>query len=107
MFLTFSNIFHTQTYIENVDPFRQMPYCMFAGVSQVVLTGVFTNYCVEGAVRDGADKGFLVTLVPDACAALTQTEHDQSVKEMTDFARICTSDEVVREINDWQWARTV
>ena len=76
---------------------------MFAGVTQVVLTGVVTNHCVEGAVRDAADKCFLVTLVPDACAALTQIEHDQSVKEMKYFAKICTSDEVVREINDWQW----
>ena len=74
---------------------------MIAGVTQVVLTGVVTNHCVEGAVRDAADKGFLVTMVPDACAALTQTEHDQSVMEMKDFARICSPDEVVREINDW------
>ena len=52
-------------------------------------------------MRDGADKGFLVTLVPDACTALTQIEHDQAVKEMQDFARICSLDDVLREINDW------
>ena len=74
---------------------------IITGVTQVVLTGVKTNHCVEGAVRDAADKGFLVTLVPDACAALTQIEHDQSVKAMTDFARICSPDDIVREINDW------
>lgn len=74
------------------------------GVSQLLVTGIITNQCVEGAVRDAADKGFLVTVVPDACTAETQIDHDQSLKVMKGFARMSSPDDVVREIEDWPLA---
>ena len=37
------------------------------GVRQVILCGLLTDQCVESAVRDACDLGYLVTLVPDAC----------------------------------------
>lgn len=77
---------------------------MLVGVTQIVVTGIITNQCIEGAVRDAADKGFLVTVVPDACAAHTQTDQDQSLKLMKGFARICNQDDIVREIKGWQLA---
>ena len=81
---------------------RKIQFAVFVGVTQVVMTGIITNQCVEGAVRDAADKGFLVTLVPDACAAQSQIDHDQSLKVMKGFARIRSPDDVVREMNGWQ-----
>ncbi|MEL6198246.1 MAG: isochorismatase family cysteine hydrolase, partial [Pseudomonadota bacterium] len=39
------------------------------GVRQLILYGVCTDQCVETAVRDAADRGFLVTLIEDCCAA--------------------------------------
>ncbi len=38
------------------------------GVEYLVIAGVYTNQCVESAVRDAADRGFMVTLVEDCCA---------------------------------------
>src|SRR3954471_18119156 len=35
----------------------------------VVVTGMMTRMCVDATTRAGADLGFKMTLVPDACAA--------------------------------------
>lgn len=50
------------------------------GVSQIVLCGLVTDQCVESAVRDACDLGYLVTLVPDACATYTQERHAFSLR---------------------------
>jgi nicotinamidase-related amidase len=39
------------------------------GVEEVVVTGMMTSMCVDATTRAGADLGFKMTLVPDACAA--------------------------------------
>ncbi len=38
-------------------------------VEEVVVTGMMTSMCVDATTRAGADLGFKMTLVPDACAA--------------------------------------
>jgi len=38
------------------------------GIKRLVVTGMQTHMCVEAAVRAGADFGFEVTVVHDACA---------------------------------------
>jgi nicotinamidase-related amidase len=38
-------------------------------VDEVVVTGMMTSMCVDATTRAGADLGFTMTLVPDACAA--------------------------------------
>lgn len=38
------------------------------GVTKLVIVGMQTHMCVEAAVRAGADFGFEVTVVDDACA---------------------------------------
>jgi ureidoacrylate peracid hydrolase len=38
------------------------------GVRQLAVAGLVTDQCIESAVRDACDLGYLVTLVTDACA---------------------------------------
>jgi nicotinamidase-related amidase len=38
-------------------------------VDEVVVAGMMTSMCVDATTRAGADLGFKMTLVPDACAA--------------------------------------
>ncbi|TPJ81983.1 cysteine hydrolase [Mesorhizobium sp. B2-5-13] len=45
------------------------------GVAQLVIAGIMTDQCVDMAVRDAADRGYLVTCVSDACAAETEERH--------------------------------
>ncbi len=68
------------------------------GVDYLVLCGVFTDQCVESAVRDACDKGYLVTLVPDACAALSQERHDASLAGIRGYCRMRSTDDLLVEI---------
>ena len=60
------------------------------GVERLAMVGVYTNQCVESAVRDAADRGFLITLVEDACATSTQEAHEASIKNLSSHPNRCT-----------------
>ena len=70
------------------------------GVKQLVISGFITDQCVESAVRDACDLGYLVTLVPDACATYTQDRHDRSLDEIKGYCRQVDTDDLVAEIAD-------
>lgn len=75
------------------------------GVAQLIVCGVVTDQCVESAVRDACDLGYLVTLVPDACATLTRERHEQSLREIKGYCRQRDTDELVAEIDALAAAR--
>lgn len=68
------------------------------GIRQLVISGVITDQCVESAVRDACDLGYLVTLVPDACATYSQERHDHSLREISGYCRQRTTQELLTEI---------
>lgn len=68
------------------------------GVRQLVLCGLVTDQCVESAVRDACDLGYLVTLVPDACATYTQERHDNSLRAIKGYCRQMSTDQLLEEI---------
>jgi ureidoacrylate peracid hydrolase len=69
------------------------------GIDYLVMYGVMTDQCVESAVRDAADRGYLVTQVEDACAAQTEAGHRRSIEAMAGhYCRLRTTDEVIAEI---------
>jgi biuret amidohydrolase len=45
------------------------------GIRFLIVAGIMTDQCVDMAVRDGADRGYLVTCVHDACATYTEERH--------------------------------
>ncbi|BCH26267.1 hypothetical protein MesoLjLc_61860 [Mesorhizobium sp. L-8-10] len=69
------------------------------GVRQVVMAGLLTDQCVESAVRDACDLGYLVTLVPDACGTYSQERHDNSLRTIKGYCRQVSTDELIREIS--------
>mmetsp|Transcript_27209 Transcript_27209/g.35674 ORF Transcript_27209/g.35674 Transcript_27209/m.35674 type:complete len:530 (-) Transcript_27209:175-1764(-) len=68
------------------------------GIQQLMICGVMTNQCIESAVRDAADKGFLVTTVEDACACKSAAEHAAALHNLKGFSRIATSIELIEEL---------
>jgi nicotinamidase-related amidase len=50
------------------------------GVRHLIVVGVLTDQCVDMAVRDAADRGYLVTCVADACASPTAERHDTALR---------------------------
>jgi ureidoacrylate peracid hydrolase len=70
------------------------------GVRQLVIAGLITDQCVESAVRDACDLGYLVTLVPDACATYSQARHDASLKAIAGYCRQVDAAALLAEISD-------
>ncbi|MEL6198371.1 MAG: isochorismatase family protein, partial [Pseudomonadota bacterium] len=69
------------------------------GVRQLILYGVCTDQCVETAVRDAADRGFLVTLIEDCCAAEEASRHARSIEAMDGhYARVRSTDQLLAEL---------
>jgi ureidoacrylate peracid hydrolase len=68
------------------------------GIDYLVVAGVVTDQCVESAVRDAADKGYLVTLVKDACCTYTQEHHDNALNAIKGYCRIRSTREIVDEL---------
>jgi len=68
------------------------------GVRQLVMSGLLTDQCVESAVRDACDLGYLVTLVTDACATITPERHANSLGAIRGYCRQVTTDQLLAEI---------
>ena len=68
------------------------------GVKQLVLAGLLTDQCVESAVRDACDLGYLVTLVTDACATITPERQENSLRTIKGYCRQITTDALIAEI---------
>lgn len=72
------------------------------GVEYVIVSGLLTDQCVESAVRDGCDEGFLMTLVDDACATFSQERHDNTLRAIKGYCRQRTTDAVVAELAQYR-----
>ena len=68
-------------------------------IEQIVICGLLTDQCVESAVRDACDLGYLVTVPEDACATMSRERHEQSLGMYSGYCRIVKSADVVAELN--------
>jgi ureidoacrylate peracid hydrolase len=70
------------------------------GVRSLIIAGCLTDQCVDSAVRDACDLGYLVTVPTDACVTLSTERHDWSLRNNRGYCRQLTtqqlSDEIVR-----------
>jgi ureidoacrylate peracid hydrolase len=67
-------------------------------VRSLVVAGMMTDQCVESAVRDACDLGYLVTLVINACTTDSAERHQQSLIGIRGYCRQRTTKEVLGEI---------
>ena len=67
-------------------------------IESLIVTGIVTDQCVEGAVRDGCDRGFFITLVDDACATHSQERHDASLRAVKGYCRVRSTDQLIDEL---------
>ncbi len=86
---TSSNVFHST----NIDyVLRNL------GTKYVVISGIVTDQCIDGAVRSACDLGYLVTLITDACTTYTKDRHDFTLKAIKGYCRQRTTAEFLKEI---------
>jgi len=68
------------------------------GVKQLIVAGALTDQCVDSAVRDACDLGYLVTLPVDACATQSATRHATSLANNAGYCRQMTTAALLAEI---------
>jgi ureidoacrylate peracid hydrolase len=66
------------------------------GITTLVVSGIFTNSCVEGTVRDAGDLDFRVLLAEDACAAMSPSGHEKALDYLdANFCHVRSTAQVV------------
>jgi ureidoacrylate peracid hydrolase len=68
------------------------------GVRSLIIAGGLTDQCVDSAIRDACDLGYLVTAVTDACVTLSQERHDWAFRNNRGYCRQRTTAEMEAEI---------
>ena len=68
------------------------------GTRQLVISGLITDQCVESAIRDACDLGYLVTQVTDACLTYTPGRHQNSISAIKGYCRQITTQDLLAEL---------
>jgi ureidoacrylate peracid hydrolase len=68
------------------------------GTKYLIIAGCLTDQCVDSAVRDACDLGYLVTVPTDACATLSPERHDWSLRNNRGYCRQITTRALLEEI---------
>jgi len=68
------------------------------GIEDVFVVGFLTDQCVDHAVKDGADRGYYMTCVPDACMAESEARHAMALECFQGYCRMLDTSAVLRLI---------
>ena len=66
------------------------------GIEDVFVVGFLTDQCVDHAVKDGADRGYYMTCVPDACMAESEARHAMALECFQGYCRMLDTSAVLR-----------
>jgi ureidoacrylate peracid hydrolase len=67
-------------------------------VRYLIIAGCLTDQCVDSAVRDACDFGYLVTVPTDACLTLTPERHEWSLRNNRGYCRQRSTQQLLEEI---------
>ena len=70
------------------------------GIEYVMVMGIVTDQCVETAVRDGCDRGFLMTLIDDACATHSLQRHREALTGFKGYCRVRRVAQILDELKE-------
>ena len=68
------------------------------GTRYLIIAGCLTDQCVDSAVRDACDLGYLVTVAADACVTLSAERHESSLRNNRGYCRQITTAKLLEEI---------
>ncbi|NGO55524.1 cysteine hydrolase family protein [Allomesorhizobium camelthorni] len=69
------------------------------GIDTIAVTGFLTDQCVDHTIRDGADRGFHMICVSDACATDTRVRHAAALNAFKGYCRTETTESLIAAIN--------
>jgi ureidoacrylate peracid hydrolase len=68
------------------------------GTRYLIIAGCLTDQCVDSAVRDACDLGYIVTVPTDACVTLSAERHEWSLRNNSGYCRQLTTGTLLKEI---------
>lgn len=68
------------------------------GTKYLIIAGCLTDQCVDSAVRDACDLGYLVTVPTDACVTQSVERHEWSLQNNRGYCRQITTAALLQEI---------
>jgi nicotinamidase-related amidase len=66
------------------------------GIQDVFVVGFLTDQCVDHAVKDGADRGYYMSCITDACMAESEARHVMALECFQGYCRMIDTDAVLR-----------
>ena len=64
-------------------------------IDTVLVTGFLPDQCVDITACDGADRGYYMTCISDACATESQACHDNALAAFKGYCRMITINEAL------------
>jgi nicotinamidase-related amidase len=68
------------------------------GIEDVLVAGLLTDQCIDHTIKDGADRGYYMTCVHDACAAETEARHEAALSCFKGYCQMLTTGQVLDRI---------
>jgi nicotinamidase-related amidase len=69
-------------------------------ISRIVFTGGLTDACVSSSLRQAWDRGYLCTVIEDACIASCKEDHDAEIKILGKYyAWVTTTGELLNYLS--------
>ncbi len=65
------------------------------GITDVILTGVATDFVVDSTCWNAADLGYSVIVASNCCCTASQEEHEATLKKMTARADVASSKDII------------
>ena len=65
------------------------------GIETIIATGFLTDQCVDHTIRDGADRGYRMIAVSDACGTHTRERHAAALKAHKGYCRMETTESLL------------
>ena len=85
----------TSSSLFNSTPFEYLMRNI--GIDTIVVTGFLTDQCIDHTVRDGADRGFRMICVSDACTTDTEARHRNALAAFKGYCRTAMTADLLLE----------
>ena len=66
----------------------------------LIIFGIVTDQCVDMAVRDAADRGYLVSMISDASTTITSDRHNNALNAFSGYCRIMSTNDLLVELKN-------
>ncbi len=102
--------FHSGLEYQSTDPVIVKPrvsafyatpleaYLRAQQIDTLIISGVSTNNAVQATARDGHDRDYRIIILKDACGAMNQQIHDNTLGLLEHLATVTTVDQVLSKV---------